>query len=268
MFLVPRDSVCANWDANMTLVPMGIFLFRSFLLYQVFIRGHSCHHVNPQIVKAQETLSQIASKTELPKHRRMHLDVRCLHCCCASFSFYGGIWQVQVFCYPPCPHTHTHPLSPMNTTDLSTSFFPLLLLLGFASWIYRWLSFACFIIYGACSFGIVHGAQTSFWHILHRKFFTKYGKSFGTYDFVVVLLVLGMCDFVVILSCNRIKLRTSLFFNTQQTADTQERERERERERTWHKCCSHHQMICVWIWNVERKQVKWFGWEERERGWC
>jgi hypothetical protein len=37
-----------------------------------------------------------------------------------------------------------------------------------------------------------------------------------------------MCNFVVILSCNRIKLRTSLFFNTQQTADTQERERERE----------------------------------------
>jgi hypothetical protein len=107
MFLVARDSVCANWDANMTLVPMGIFLFRSFLFYQVFIRGHSCHHVNPQIVKAQETLSQIASKTELPKHRRMHLDVRCCIVVAHLFPFMEEYDKSKCFVIPLAP-THTH----------------------------------------------------------------------------------------------------------------------------------------------------------------
>ncbi len=159
-----------------------------------------------------------------------------LHCCCTSFS-------KSKCCYPPFS---THPLSPMNT-DLSTLFSFIALVLGFASWIYRWLSLACFYyIWGLlpwnCSW-----CTTSFWHILHTKFSTKYGKVF-VYDFVVV----------IILCCNRMKFRTSLFFNKKNCWHP------KERERTWHNCCSHHQMICVWIWNVERKQVKWFGWEGRE----
>ncbi len=163
MFLVARDSVCANWDANMTLVPMGIFLFRSFLFYQVFIRGHSCHHVNPQIVKAQETLSQIASKTELPKHRRMHLDVRCCIVVVHLFPFMEEYDKSKCFVIPLAPtHTHT-PAFPHEYNRPIHSLFPLLLLLGFASWIYKMTFLSLFYyIYGACSFGIVHGAQTSF----------------------------------------------------------------------------------------------------------
>jgi hypothetical protein len=226
MFLVPRDSVRSNWDANMTLVSYGIFFFCSFLFYQVIQTWlSSCQ---PQIVKAQETLSQ--SIQNLTSKALAHaLGHAVLHCCCTSFSFYGGIWQVQVLLSPFPP---AHPLSPpppMNT-DLSTLFSFIVLLLGFASWIYRWLFLACFIIYGACSLGIVHGGQHLFDIFSTESFPTKYGKVF-VYDFVVVLLVLGMWDVVVILCCNRMKLRTSLFFNTKKNC-WHPKEREREHDTT------------------------------------
>jgi hypothetical protein len=71
-----------------------------------------------------------------------------------------------------------------------------------------------------------------------------------------------MCDFVVILSCNRIKLRTSLFFNTQQTADTQERERERERENMTQVLLSSSNDMCLNLECREKaSQMIWMGGE-------
>ncbi len=120
MFLVPRDSVRSNWDANMTLVSYGIFFFRSFLFYQIIQTWlSSCQ---PQIVKAQETLSQ--SIQNLASKALAHaLGRAVLHCCCcASFSFYGGIWQVQVL-LSPFPHTPAFLPPWIQTYPL---FFPLL----------------------------------------------------------------------------------------------------------------------------------------------
>jgi hypothetical protein len=100
-------------------------------------------------------------------------------------------------------------------------------------WIYRWLFLACFYyIWGLlpwnCSW-----CTTSFWHILHRK--KVFSQNMAKFWYMTLLLCCWywVCgDVVVILCCNRIKLRISLFFYTKKNCwHPKERERERERER-------------------------------------